>query len=94
MGQPVCQTGVELIQIYTNITTEASELAADFHHRMPVILRPQDESLWLDPAAPMATLFDLLIPYPDDDLEIYPVSRAVNSPANDKEEMVFKVENF
>ena len=41
----------------------------------------------------MAALFDLLIPYPDNDLEIYPVSRAVNSPANDNEEMVFKIEN-
>ena len=29
----------ELIQTCTIITTEANELAADFHHRMPVILR-------------------------------------------------------
>ncbi len=82
----------ERIQTCTIITTEANELAADFHHRMPVVLRPEAESLWLDPAALMAEIFDLLIPYPDNDLEIYPVSRAVNSPANDNEEMVFKVE--
>ena len=83
----------EHIQTCTIITTEANEVSADFHHRMPVVLRQQDESLWLNPAAPMAELFDMLIPYPDDNLEIYPVSRAVNSPANDNEEMVFKVEN-
>jgi putative SOS response-associated peptidase YedK len=43
------------------ITTDANELVADIHHRMPVILAPPDYARWLgeepDPR-------DLMRPYP------------------------------
>src|SRR5665647_3762098 len=34
---------------YTIITTEANDLVAPLHNRMPVILRPEDEIRWLSP---------------------------------------------
>jgi putative SOS response-associated peptidase YedK len=68
----------------TIITTEPNALLAPIHNRMPVILPPDTYALWLDPAEqkPIA-LNHLLTPYPADLMTAYPVSRLVNSPAND-----------
>ncbi len=72
------------IQSFTIITTEPNALIAQFHHRMAVILRPEEEAFWLDLKNKPADVLPLLRPYDGDDLEAFPVSRAVNSPsAND-----------
>lgn len=69
---------------FTIITTEANDLVREIHDRMPVILRPEDEAAWLDPAnADTAALEKLLHPYPAEAMEAIPVSALVNSPAND-----------
>lgn len=65
----------------TIITTEPNELLSTIHHRMAVILTPEDESVWLDPKSSTSTAQKCLRPYPLDDLEAIPVSRAVNSPS-------------
>jgi len=70
------------------ITTEANDLMAPLHDRMPVILRPDDYDAWLDPASDAGALQGLLQPYPDDDLTAYPVSKVVNNPRNDRPECV------
>ncbi len=68
----------------TIITTEPNALLASIHNRMPVILSPGDYALWLDPAEQKpAALNHLLTPYPANLMTAYPVSRLVNSPAND-----------
>lgn len=67
----------------TIITTEPNQLISQFHHRMAVILKPEDESIWLDLKNRPADVLPLLRPYEADDLEAYPVSRAVNSPSFD-----------
>ncbi len=68
----------------TIITTEPNALLAPIHNRMPVILPPDAYDLWLDPAEQKpAALNHLLKPYPADWMTAYPVSRLVNSPAND-----------
>lgn len=69
------------LQTCTIITVEPNELIGEVHHRMAAILRPEDESAWLDAQRKPAELAELLRPYPSEELEIYPVSRAVNSPA-------------
>ena len=55
---------------------------------MPVILPSGAYDLWLDPDADREQISDLLIPYPGDDLETYPVSRYVNSPRNNDEHCI------
>lgn len=65
------------------LTTAANEVVAGIHDRMPVILPSRHYEAWLDPEAERDELNDLLVPYPGDDLETYPVSRFVNSPGND-----------
>jgi putative SOS response-associated peptidase YedK len=49
---------------------------------MPVILAPDVHDVWLDPASRRNELTGLLAPYPEDEMEAYPVSRFVNSPSN------------
>ena len=68
----------------TIITTQPNELMQTIHNRMPVILPPQTYTQWLDPGEPnLADLSGLLQPYPAEEMTAYPVSRLVNSPAND-----------
>jgi len=73
---------------YTVITTAPNDLVASIHNRMPVILRQEDEDVWLDKASDPARLLALLKAFPADAMEAYPVSRAVNSPANDGAELM------
>ncbi len=69
---------------YTIITTSPNTLMASIHNRMPVILRKEDEEAWLNPDETEAErLLHLLQPYPAEEMEAYPVSRAVNTPRND-----------
>jgi putative SOS response-associated peptidase YedK len=66
------------------VTTDANRTLAAIHDRMPVILPDQAFDLWLDCArvdAPTAAAF--LLPAPNDALEAYQVSPAVNRVAND-----------
>jgi len=60
------------------VTTEPNDVVEGIHHRMPVILDPGEEDRWLE-----AGDGALLDPYPEEDLEAYPVPEAVNDPAND-----------
>ena len=79
--------GTELYT-YTIITTAPNELVAQIHNRMPAILHPDDESTWLNKETSPARLQALLAPYPAEEMEAYPVSRAVNSPANQGVELM------
>ncbi|MBX3276605.1 MAG: SOS response-associated peptidase [Acidobacteria bacterium] len=78
----------EKLQTCTIITVEPNELIGEVHHRMAAILRPEDEALWLDPQRTRPELEALLGPYPGEELEIYEVSRAVNSPAIDDPSLI------
>jgi putative SOS response-associated peptidase YedK len=55
--------GVEL-QSYTIITTVSNDLAKAVHDRMPVILKSEDEKVWLDETSKEESLISLLKPYP------------------------------
>jgi len=48
------------------ITTEANKKIQPIHHRMPVILRQEDELDWLNPASEPEKLREILKPYPED----------------------------
>ena len=69
------------IESCTIITTEANELMAPIHHRMPVVLATNDYDEWMDPAA--ADLATLLLPCPADELICYPVDPVVNNSRNE-----------
>ena len=71
----------EWIRTFAIITTDANELVAPIHDRMPVILAPRDFDRWLSSLDPDPR--DLLRPYPAAPLTLWPISIRVNSPEND-----------
>ena len=73
------------------ITTDANELVAQIHDRMPVMLREQDEAAWLDPTVPLHAAQALLAPFPAERLTAYEVSPKVNSPAFNTPEAIQRV---
>ncbi|MFO0965629.1 MAG: SOS response-associated peptidase [Gemmataceae bacterium] len=71
------------------ITTDANELVASLHDRMPAILDPGDYLRWLDPApVDPAVLQEMLRPYPAAKMEAVAVSKRVNNVANEGAECV------
>jgi putative SOS response-associated peptidase YedK len=74
---------------YSIITTVANELMEPIHDRMPVILRRDDEKLWLDrKITDLSVILPLLKPYPASQMEAYPVSTRVNKPVVDTPELI------
>jgi putative SOS response-associated peptidase YedK len=74
------------------VTTVANRALAALHDRMPVILPPDGFEAWLDGGrvdAQMAAA--MCIPAPDDLLEAYEVSGAVNRADNDGPELIAPV---
>jgi putative SOS response-associated peptidase YedK len=81
------------METFTIVTTTPNGLLAKIHHRMPVILRREDEDRWLDPELKdLAALLSMLLPYAEEEMEGYEVSRAVNSPAFDGPECTNRLE--
>lgn len=71
------------------VTTGANRTLKTIHERMPVILAPDAFDLWLNCAEVDATTASALItPAPDNLLEAYEVSTAVNRTANDNARLV------
>lgn len=80
------------LHTFTIITTEANSMMKDIHDRMPVILEPGEEPLWLgEEKVSVEQLHCLLDPYPDELLTAYQVPRVVNNPLNDTPECIEEV---
>ncbi len=73
----------ESIESCTIITVPANSALAGVHDRMPALLEPADQSLWLDHGASPARCQALLRPAPDRMTRHWPVSRQVNDPAHE-----------
>lgn len=68
----------------TVLTTKPNGLVAPIHDRMPVILRREDEAIWLDREKQDAELLhSLLVPYPEDEMYAYPVDKMVGNVRNE-----------
>ena len=80
-------------QSCTIITTTPNAVMEPVHNRMPVILPRDAEGVWLDASGARSTaeLKELLAPYAGPDLEVYEVSKLVNSPRNDTPEVLARV---
>jgi putative SOS response-associated peptidase YedK len=73
------------------LTTEANRLVAQIHHRMPVILHPEDETTWLNPETSPTQALACLKPFPVHMLRITAVSPKVNSPAYNAPDLLQRV---
>lgn len=72
----------EPLETFCIVTTQASSRCNDIHPRMPVILDREHHQQWLDRSLQsLSAIVAMLRPY-EKDLSVTPVSRIVNSPAN------------
>jgi putative SOS response-associated peptidase YedK len=71
------------IRSCTIITTAANDLVAPLHDRMPAILDPEAESIWLDRDAPPELLLELLHGLSSPEMHVRAVGPAVNNVRND-----------
>lgn len=76
------------VDTFTIVTTDANERLKPIHPRMPVILDSSDFDTWLDPAHNPGDALALLKSFPEDRLDVYPVSTRVNNVANDDPEVI------
>ncbi len=75
----------QIIPNFSIITTEANKPMQELHHRMPAMLLKGEWQPWLDPANDDTNGLKVLIrPYPDDGIEFYQVSKAVNNVRNNE----------
>lgn len=71
------------------VTTEPNQLVGAIHNRMPVILKQEDEGLWMSPhVTEPKTLLPLLNPYSAEEMDLYQVSSVVNSSREKSEECI------
>ncbi len=83
----------DLLESCSILTTAPNALLKDVHDRMPVILRPEDYDLWLDPGMKkVEALADLLKPFDARKMRRYPVGTRVNSVKYDDPECAQSVE--
>ena len=78
----------EPLSTFTIITTDANDLTAAVHQRMPVIVAPEDFPRWLDPSSDPRTLTELLYPFPSEAMTLFAVSTFVNRVGNDSPECI------
>lgn len=79
----------EIVDSFSIITTAANSFMEKIHNRMPVILSEKSESEWLDPEnQEPARLLKLVRPCPSEWLSAYEISTAINSPRNNRPEVL------
>jgi putative SOS response-associated peptidase YedK len=66
--------GAELLT-YTIITTAPNDRIAQIHDRQPLILAPEQYDRWLDPELPIEERRAMLMPFPAEQMDAYPVDK-------------------
>lgn len=79
------------VHTFSIITTSPNSLMEKIHNRMPVILSPDSEKIWLH-SKDESELQNLLRPFDENEMATYPVSKKVNSPANNDNSIILPVE--
>ncbi|MER7244671.1 SOS response-associated peptidase [Kribbella sp. NPDC000426] len=78
-----------IVPTYTIITTTATDSVGRIHDRMPMAITPDRWDEWLDPRNhDVDQLRSLLAPPADGSLDMYAVSKAVNSVKNNGPELL------
>jgi putative SOS response-associated peptidase YedK len=78
----------EIYESFTILTTSPNKQVATLHNRMPVILTKEEEKLWLSDDVPPAELIQLCNAYPDEEMDMYPVSTEVNKAVNNHQDLI------
>lgn len=78
----------EIVHTFTIITTEANAVVKPIHDRMPVILTPENEKIWMNNDTTESELLNVLKPYDANEMGLYAVSSRVNNAANEGPELI------
>ena len=76
------------LQSFAIVTTEANELMAKIHPRMPVILHTRDYDRWLDREETEQLPIDLLQPFESEEMEVHEANPKVGNFRNNGPEMM------
>jgi putative SOS response-associated peptidase YedK len=79
------------LESFTIVTTEANELTAPMHERMPVILMPRDYERWLRSEDSERPPVDLLRPFESTEMHAWWVDAAVGNVRNNSPELLLPV---
>lgn len=77
-----------VVPSFSILTQAPNALMEDIHQRMPAILTPEQESLWLDHELPTKEVLSMISPYPASLMEAYPVSSRVGKVANNDASLI------
>ncbi len=81
--------GEEVLESCTILTTTPNELMSNLHHRMPVILEPEDYALWLDENKnEREELEHLFTPFPTENMLVHSVKKDVGNPKNNNPSLI------
>ena len=80
------------LQSFAIVTTDANELLAWMHPRMPVILRPRDYDRWLDREETEQLPLDLLRPFDPKEMDMHEADPKVGNVRNNGPELLRKAE--
>jgi len=73
----------ELVHSFAILTTASNELMRRIgHHRCPLFLHPHQEKTWLDMHTPLNEITAMMVPFPAEELNAYPISADIKSPNN------------
>lgn len=75
------------------LTTSPNTLIELIHNRMPVIIVNEFEKVWLNPAADIIELMELLQPISSELIRAYPVSTFVNNIKNNNEKCIQEIDD-
>lgn len=79
----------EQVNSFSILTSEPNELMMDIHDRMPVILKPENEALWLDRGTNEPEMIrHLMVPFLSDQMKAYPVSTRVGNVRNNDPDLI------
>jgi putative SOS response-associated peptidase YedK len=80
----------EIISSFAIITTVANSLLLKIpHRRSPVILRHEDEKKWISNDLPLAEVTNLLVPYPGELMNAYPIAPTIKNPRADDPGLIY-----
>lgn len=82
----------DTIHTFTLITQAPNAKLSRIHDRMPAILLPEQEALWLDESMAQEEALQLISPYPEEYIDYYPVSTQVNNVRNNSPELIEAIE--
>ena len=80
------------IYTFTLITQPSNGVLKNIHDRMPAILLPEQEKLWLDAEIPAVELLNEIAPYPDEMINAYTVSTRVNKVSENDKDLIKEVQ--